>query len=303
MAKPRSASLAVPLSEEESAPTAWGGRRDDRERRRLAEAAGHLSALTRQFTEALLAHPADPEALDELQRQINRAAAVQTRLFVEWQLALPRIVRVELPASPLTFREKVLAALEILGVPATPRQVGDVAALAGHGVLSPSRFASLRRDEQRAYAKDPDARPAWIVPALSAEDLGPVAGIVASSAWEPERRLIGARTERVNFLRQLLALLGMAAWPDIATDTARAARLADLIARAARSVLDPRRRWAPGEPAQIRAAVEFELTAIEPIDLGERRAAVVRLRELTPPERIWGRGGAAAPATAREAVG
>jgi hypothetical protein len=284
--------------EETSTPAALRARRDDRERRRLVEAADHLSALTRELSDALHAPAADPEALDDLQHRINRAAAVQARLFVEWQLAMPRIAPAARSFAATSFRERALDALEILGAPATPRQVGDVAAVALESELAPGRFASLRRDERRAYERGPDARPAWIVPALGAEDFAPMAGIVAVSAWESERRLIGARSERVYFLHHLLALLRLAARPEVAADARRAARLADLIARSARSVLDPRHRWAPGAPSEIRTAAEAELAQIEPADLAERRAAAARLARLSPTERVWGRGTDPAPAEA-----
>src|SRR5438552_1430149 len=66
---------------------------------------------------------------------------------------------------------------------------------------------TLNRAPPRASRKDPGSRPAWVVPALNLVGFTAMPRLVASSVWEPERRLIGPRTLRVNYLKTLLALL------------------------------------------------------------------------------------------------
>src|SRR3712207_4023754 len=103
-----------------------------------------------------------------------------------------------------SMRELVLNVLEEIGVPAAPRTVSEFAACFNLS-LPITRFSSLRRDEERAFRKDPLSRPAWVTPAINAQGLTAIPRIVTSSAWEDDRRVIGARTPHVSHLRTLLA--------------------------------------------------------------------------------------------------
>src|SRR5260370_39112602 len=68
------------------------------------------------------------------------------------------------------------------------------------------RCASIRRDEHNAYRRDSLSRPVWVVPALKAYGFRAIPRLIASSVWEPERRLIGPRTLRGNHLKTVIAL-------------------------------------------------------------------------------------------------
>lgn len=109
--------------------------------------------------------------------------------------------------STQPIRELVLAALDFLGVPASARTVSDIARPLFGRELDSRQFASLRRNEAAAYKRNPLARPAWITTAITCDGLHPLPRVLTSSAWAPEQRLIGSRTERVNHLRTLLTLL------------------------------------------------------------------------------------------------
>jgi len=150
-------------------------------------------------------------------------------------------------------------------------------------------FASLRRDEERAYRNNPTARPAWIVPALNCASLTPIARIVANSAWKPEQRLIGTRTLRVNYLCMLQALLSFRQRAEGAQDGPTAGPLAALIRQYAETVPGALDRGNDLEYQRIDAAVEAELRHIEPVDRRERAAVARKLADLPETYRLWGR--------------
>ncbi|MCC6630131.1 MAG: hypothetical protein IT340_22350 [Chloroflexi bacterium] len=258
-------------------------------RKALAQLAQRHQALQAEFARVLQDPRAAAAAIERTQREVNRLAARQAQLVAELRLA-----RLEVPdrygapgglAGQRPLRELVLDTLAELGVPAPPRVISDFA-LATRGYALPTdRFASLRRDEERAYQKAPATRPAWVVPAINALGLAALARIVAHSAWEPARRVIGSRTLRTNHLRTLLALLEHAE----RLDGGPAPQLAALIARYAESAPAALALGAPPDHARIRAAAEAELARIEPADAAERREAAARLEALPERYRLWGR--------------
>jgi hypothetical protein len=63
--------------------------------------------------------------------------------------------------------QAVLDILDELGVPAAPRVISEIAVSNYGRPLPASRFASLRRDEERACRKDPLSRPTWVVPTFT----------------------------------------------------------------------------------------------------------------------------------------
>jgi hypothetical protein len=185
------------------------------------------------------------------------------------------------------LRELVLDILDERGVPALPRVIGVVAVARYGKTLPVSRFASLRRDEERAYRKDP-SRPAWVVPALSLRGLTAIPRIVTSSSWPPGRRLIGSRTLRANHLRTLIALLAASERAHSGGDTGAARQLEPLIANFAQTLpgaseLGPARHY-----DCIRKAAEIELGYIERLDLEERDAAARRVKRLPELYQLWG---------------
>jgi hypothetical protein len=198
-------------------------------------------------------------------------------------------------AGQRPMREQVLDILDELGVPNSPRVISEYA-LACLGIDLPvPRFASLRRDEERAFRKDPLSKPAWVVPALNMTGFAPIPRLVASSVWPVERRLIGPRTLRTNHLLSLLALLKRAAnladEKEVVAATPGSGKthlLLGIIFRFARSVPGG---WAvAGEPdlEGIRAATEAELQSIVADDEMERKQAAEKLAKLPEDRQIWG---------------
>ncbi|MER9291495.1 hypothetical protein NKI71_14730 [Mesorhizobium sp. M0510] len=190
------------------------------------------------------------------------------------------------PGKPL--RELALDALEDLGVPAAPSLIADLTAALTGSRPSPSRFASLRRDDENAARRNIAARPAWIVPALNADQLTAIPRVLSSSAWSLERRIIGSRSMRTDHLRIALGL------------ARRLAQLREAGAPEARNIerlLFPIARSIPGatetgqlvDPERVSDAARAELAVLEEADLAERREAAARLSSSSAQHRLWGR--------------
>jgi hypothetical protein len=269
-------------------------------RDKLRAGAAKLHALLRQF-ELLLDGEGTAE-LDRTQRRINRAVADQSRLVTELLVASASASASAMPkggaatregtrfglAGQPPMREQVLNALDRIGVPATPREAAEVAFALTGTELVPGRFASLRRDEYRAYTNDPRSRPSYVVPAINAAGLTAMARVVADSAWEPERRLIGTRTLRANHLRTLLALLDMRAGAEEREDATAMKRLGLLIGRYAESVPGAAEHGQELDLGRVREATAAELARIGVVDEEERAAAALRLEKLREDRQLWG---------------
>jgi hypothetical protein len=113
-------------------------------------------------------------------------------------------LRATKPGPPI--REVVLAALNELGWPQNARFLEEYL-WARHQLQLDSRaFASLRRDERRAWRRSPGARSAYIVPALN-HDGSANPRWLTSSAWDLPRRVIATpETEQLFDLQKILAL-------------------------------------------------------------------------------------------------
>lgn len=261
-------------------------------RGKMAGLAQKQAALQEEYARLLQDPTASSAAIERAQREINRLAAQQTRLVAELRIArLDSADRLGGPgalAGQRPLRELVLDALDELGVPAPPRVVSDFAAVAHGWTLPAERFASLRRDEERAYDKAPTSRPAWLVPAINALTLSALSRLVTHSAWEPARRVIGTRTLRTTHLRTLLRLLETA---DRLRGQPGAHReqLDALIVRFAESVPNALELGQSIDWAKVRTAAKAELARIDPADLEERHAAAERLAKLPERFQLWGR--------------
>jgi hypothetical protein len=113
-------------------------------------------------------------------------------------------LRATRPGPPI--REVVLAALDELGWPQNARFLEEYLWAKRQLQLDSRAFASLRRDELRAWQRAPGARPAYIVPALDADGSANPRWLT-SSAWDLPRRVVAsADTERLFDLQKILAL-------------------------------------------------------------------------------------------------
>jgi hypothetical protein len=254
---------------------------------RLQAVVDRQQKLLGDFNAALVA--GDRAKQSVVEPQLRKLQAEMHRLSDEF-----RYVQLEQSVSPRgrtrmtgkTVREIALDAIDEIGVPVSPSTISDFAmATTGVGVPA-TRFASLRRDEERAARRDPASRPAWVVPALSAARLTALPRLFSSSAWELERRLVGVRSARVNHLYTTLAFLDRFE-RQLSTNTDPGA-VENLLVRYARGVPGATASGGEVNGAHIRAVVQAELAAIEPEDLKERRDAAARLAKYRDQEKLWG---------------
>jgi hypothetical protein len=253
-----------------------------------------LAKLAEKYREALDAFErlvADPNAafaeLEAADTNVKKLAAERARLMDDLRLAQfeepHRFGPYRGRAGQRPIREAVLDIADELGVPVSPRLVSDYAVATFGMSIPPTRYGSLRRDEERAYKRDPRGRPAWVVPAINATGLTAIPRLIGSSAWEPERRLIAARTLRVNHLKVLLALIGKASDADERVKKP----LTTMIGRFA--------TWLPAgtkfDFEDVATKTRAELASIEPEDEKQRRAAAAELTKLPTIFQLWGRPG------------
>jgi hypothetical protein len=233
----------------------------------------------------------DTAARERAQAKIAALTAEYQRLteslrFTELEAREIATPRARKPGKPL--RELALDALDDLGVPAAPALIADLTQALTGLRPSPSRFASLRRDEENAARRNIAARPAWIVPALSAQQLTAIPRLLSISSWELERRIVGARSIRTYNLHIAVSL------------SDRLARLREAGANEAEALerlLFPFARSIPGaveyglsiDTVRVTEAAKAELTLIEDTDLEERREAAARMASAGPQLRLWGR--------------
>lgn len=187
-------------------------------------------------------------------------------------------------------REVVVASLAELEVPASPKLVTAYAAARFGSELRPSAFASIRRDEQRAWRSPRAARAVYIVPALDAGRLTPLRGLVTLSDWDLPRRIVGPRSARVDHLRATRAVARHYLWiRDTAAESRSAEGLGQLLADMARTLPGGGDRWETPDPERVIQASDSELALLEEDDSNVRSAAGDRARgQLADDQILWG---------------
>ncbi len=224
------------------------------------------------------------------QAKLQRLAAEMQRLtddlrFAQSDSAAPGKARGR--STGKTVREQVLDILDEVGVPLAPSTISEFAMATTGADVAASRFASMRRDEERAARRDPTARPAWVAPALGTARLTAIPRLLTSSAWQLERRLVGARSLRVNHLRTTLAFLDRFERL-LAAAAPQAGQVEGLMLRYARGVPGAVFSGESSDPARVRNVIEGELAAIEADDREERQQAAAKLSRYGGQQQIWG---------------
>lgn len=184
-----------------------------------------------------------------------------------------------------TIREQVHQGLTLLGAPAAPKLI-----TAAHQAFFPSRLASprmtsLRRDEERSYRSTSSARPYYLCPALTADLLTPVRGLLAISTWPLHRRIVGPLSARVDYLTAAARIAEAAAERGISP--AEGSAVERLLSRFARNI--PGAEAAALDPQRVRTAAQAELKVHTTADESARRAAARRARSrLGDAEQLFG---------------
>jgi hypothetical protein len=193
-------------------------------------------------------------------------------------------IRAATPGPPI--REVVLQALGELEWPQNAGFLEEYLWAKRQLQLQSRAFASLRRDERRAWRRAPGSRAAYVVPALNPDGSANTRWLT-SSAWDLDRRVIAsAETERLLDLRKISAL------------RVRGSRgpLGTLLERYAEQILavDPlpvsataaqTRAWRTRVHAQATALID----EIGRRDGPRRKRAARGLAGLSEHDRVWGR--------------
>jgi hypothetical protein len=215
---------------------------------------------------------------------LGRLDERREQLIGELRRAASAGLRASRPGPPI--RTRVLAALDDLGWPQNARFLGEYLWARWQLQLDSRAFASLRRDELRAWRHAPGARPAYIVPALRADGSANPRWLT-SSAWDLERRVVASpQTERRLDLQKIVALRVRGSRGPVGT----------LLERSAERILsvDPPPVSASGAATsawrrRVRAHAAALIEAIAVHDDPDRAQVAARLAGLPAEDLVWGR--------------
>ncbi len=262
------------------------------QRSHILEQLAQVVAVQRMLLDSFRVGLADGVIGDDrnLDAKLGRLDADRARLCAELRgggLAPDDPPAARLPTKPSrtrgrAVREILLDMLDLVGVPAAPTLIAELAHAVAGVDIAPSRFSSLRRDDVRAARRDPGARPAWLAPALNATTLTAMPRLLTSSAWPLELRLIAPGSLKLVHLRTIQALLDWSA-RFAPIDPASAAQVEAVALRLAGDVSGP------AYAAQRRRdTVTAELDLLEEADRAARNAAAQRLRDCPVDVQLWG---------------
>jgi hypothetical protein len=194
-------------------------------------------------------------------------------------------IRRSQPGPPI--REVVIQALGELGWPQNARFLEEYLWARYQLQLDSRAFASLRRDELRAWQRSPGARTAYIVPALNPDGSANPRWLT-SSAWDLPRRVIAStETERLFDLQKILALQVRGSRGPLGTLLERyVARILAIEPPPVSASLTATRAWRTHVRAHTTALIE----ATRSRDDEDRGQIAVRLAGLPEHDRIWGTG-------------
>lgn len=242
-----------------------------------------------RLTERLAADARDGEVpVAELVAQatmLDRLDERREELLGELRRTASAGIRASGPGQPI--REVVLETLDQLGWPQNAGFLEEYLWARRQLQLESRAFASLRRDERRAWHRAPGAREAYVVPALN-PDGSPNPRWLTSSAWDLSRRVVASpRTERLFDLHKVAALQHV-----------RGSRgpLGTLLERYAGEVLGmeppPVSATAAATRAwrgRVRSKAAAQIAEIRADDDAERERLARRLARLPARARAWGR--------------
>jgi hypothetical protein len=193
-------------------------------------------------------------------------------------------LRATQPGPPI--REVVLAALDELGWPQNARFLEEYLWARRQLQLDSRAFASLRRDELRAWRRSPGSRTAYIVPALNPDGSANPRWLT-SSAWELPRRVIASpATERLFDLQKIHALRVRGSRGPLGTLLERyTAAILAIEPPPVSASLTATRTWR----TQVRSHTTALIEAIRVHDDADRDQLAASLTTLTETARVWGR--------------
>jgi hypothetical protein len=186
----------------------------------------------------------------------------------------------------LPVRAVVLTALDELGWPQNARFLEEYLWAKRELQVDSRAFASLRRDELRAWQRAPGARSAYIVPALNPDGSANPRWLT-SSAWDLSRRVVASpESERLFDLHKIHALRVRGSRGPLGTLLERcAARILAIDPPPVSASAAATRAWRAHVSAHTAALIEV----IRGQDDADRDRIAARLAELPAEDLAWGR--------------
>ena len=193
-------------------------------------------------------------------------------------------VRAARPGLPV--RAVVLDALDELGWPQNARFLGEYLWARRELQVDSRAFASLRRDELRAWQRSHGARSAYIVPALNPDGSANPRWLT-SSAWDLSRRVVASpESERLFDLHKILALPVRGSRGPLGTLLERyAARILAIDPPPVSASTAATSAWRAHVSAQAAALIG----AIRGHDDADRDRIATSLADLPAEDLVWGR--------------
>jgi hypothetical protein len=193
-------------------------------------------------------------------------------------------LRAARPGPPI--REVVLAALDELGWPQNARFLGEYLWAKRQLQLDSRAFASLRRDELRAWRRAPGARSAYIVPALNSDGSANTRWLT-SSAWDLPRRVIAsADSERLFDLQKIRALHVRGSRRPVGTLLERyVSVILDIDPPPVSASVSATRAWR----TRVKSHTAALIAAIRSRDDAERDRVAAALAGRPDRDQVWGR--------------
>jgi hypothetical protein len=196
--------------------------------------------------------------------------------------------------SKAPIREVVLETLVELRWPQNAKFVEEFLWTRQQIQLDSRAFASLRRDERRAWQRSPNARDAYLVPALNPDGSANTRWLT-SSAWDLNRRIVAsAQTERLYDLQKVYSLVGRPG-SVAAPNRASIAPIDALLRRYAEEVLgiEPPSATASEDDvsswrSKVRSTVIAAVGEIRRDDEPRRHQIASELADMPEEERVWG---------------
>jgi hypothetical protein len=186
-------------------------------------------------------------------------------------------------------REQIHRVLSLIGVPARPMFIVHIHNHLFPGQLGLSAFTSLRRDDERSWHKA-SRRPYYITPALSADELTPVRGLLTLSTWTPEARIVGPLSDRADLLVTVSAVGHAVLMIEDAQgnpDHPASALLEGLAGSALNMVPEPGEKTF--HPTDVIAAADRAYQEIGSQDRADRLRGASMLSQLSPAEQLFGK--------------
>lgn len=215
---------------------------------------------------------------------LGRLDQRRTELIDELRRTASAGLRATRPGPPI--REVVLAALDELGWPQNARFLEEYLWARRQLQLDSRAFASLRRDELRAWRRCPGSRAAYIVPVLNPDGSANPRWLT-SSAWDLPRRVIASpATERLFDLQKVHALHVRGSRGPLGTLLERyVTRVLAIEPPPVSASLTATRAWR----SHVRSHTAALIEAIRSHDDADRDRLAARLTALPEDDRVWGR--------------